>query len=224
MYRRDHITLGDDLRFDLEFELLGATGHSDHDFGTQSTIHDSALFSPYSADSLSQDTDRSMQELMIPPSGSSVGGEAFGLGYGGSSVSGQGDRGSRFESGLFRRDEEDTGLLEDPGFGFDMEGNLIEGTADERASILRSVRTPSIALGELSADRARSISQRGSGRPGIEDAVSLPPAPKSVFRVTLNPADHARQRRPATRLQRLRPLSFVVVLRVEGVVVTPASD
>ena len=171
--RHDNITLRDDPNFDLEFELLGATGHSSHDFGSQPSIHDSALFSPLPLDILSQDSSPSLPGLIIPPSASSIDHGPLGLELRGSSVSGHHDRGSRFESGLFRREEEETGLLEDPGFAFDAEGNLIEGTVDERASVMQSIRTPSVAAGEPSFIDPHSLSQRRDGRPGIEDAVSL---------------------------------------------------
>ena len=109
--------------------------------------------------------DGATAELIIPASASSLSAQPFGLGHGGSSASRDRERGmSRFGGGLYRSDDGDQHVLDDdPGFAFDAEGNLIEGAPEERMSIMRAMRTPSIV--------ARDGSRARSEMPGVSDAV-----------------------------------------------------
>lgn len=124
----------------------------DLDLSFVTSDHDSGGLSPRSVRSSvlgSEHDDPSVAGLIIPPSASSHG-DPFGIGIGGGSrhTSVSASRGmglARYGSDIYRRDEEVEGLLDDPGFGFDADGNMVEGLAEERDAAMRSAHTPAAA-------------------------------------------------------------------------------
>ena len=143
--RRDQITLREDPNFVMDLDMPDFSG-GHFMLNLAGSPHDSGFLSPHSpelAGVVSEHDDTSVHGLIIPPSASSMSGDPFNLGFGGASVSGSHDRGvSQVPSDALHPAGLDEGLLDDPGFSFDAEGNLMEGFPEERASMQRSVQTP----------------------------------------------------------------------------------
>lgn len=149
--KRDQITLREDPNFvlDLAFDLGAGFGANDLDLSSVESFNDSGGLSPNSARSSvlgSEHDDPSVAGLIIPSSGNSTHGDPFSFGVGGGSrhtsiSAGQGPGHSQGRP----RDEELRALLDDPGFGFDDDGNWVNAPAEEHDPAVPSAQTPAAA-------------------------------------------------------------------------------
>jgi len=174
-FRREHIVLQDDPNFALEdifgprrsgfaFELdLPAHGYNMPlpGAGRASLLSSHSLSDEIKIPIPAQD-DTSIHGLVIPPSASTPSVQPFGSNLGGGSSVSRDRMTSRFAgSDMFRLDEGENRMLEDPGFGFDADGNYFEvEQLDQRSA-------PLVSASEA-RERSVAVPQRGVG-----DAVSV---------------------------------------------------
>lgn len=151
--RPDRLQLKDDSQFMLD-NLFNFDSAFEQDLNTSGTSDLYSLLSPRTVISSALGTEHDdLGAIVIPPDSSSLGG-AGGFSLAGSVQGGSG-RGSRMESSMFRREEEEH--LFDPGFAFDDEGNLIDSNpiGAEEAIIqpdLPSLRDPAVLTETAGAD------------------------------------------------------------------------
>ncbi|KAF1348658.1 hypothetical protein BDV97DRAFT_354054 [Delphinella strobiligena] len=151
--RPDRLQLKDDSQFMLD-NLFNFDSAFDHDLTTSGTSDLDSLLSPRTIISSTLGSEHDdLGAIVIPPDSSSLGG-AGGFSLAGSVQGGSG-RGSRMESSMFRRAEQEH--LFDPGFAFDDEGNLIDSNpaGAEEAIIqpdLPSLRDPAVLTENAGAD------------------------------------------------------------------------
>jgi hypothetical protein len=119
-----------------------------------------------------QDQNGGLQDLIISPSSSPAGdGFNIGLGNNGTCASSN-DEGVVGPSEIYRAGPEVAeGLLDDPGFAFDADGNMIDGDPEERDRVARSVRHAS-AESQIASitGAAHELNDREQDAEALEDA------------------------------------------------------
>lgn len=140
--RPDQLVLQEDSNALLE-DILGLDFDPFEDLTTSGSSQASSILSPHCANSSglgSEHADPSIGGLIIPPSASSATGGPGGFSARGSTIGDDNRVTSRFGSAFFIRDE--PGVLEDPGFDFNADGELVDVGSGQQAEREPSVQMP----------------------------------------------------------------------------------
>ena len=166
LYRPDQLNLPDDPAFLPDFDMILDLSmfHTPTD-----TSGSSSSMTPLSFLSSRSSMAREPIEhpvLVLPLADTPLGGDLGGYGFGGDTSSAiktasRAGRGSAFE---------DTGVIEDPGFEFDAEGNLViePAAGGERESPAHSATGPASKLGSDSAISAQVRKEHEAGLQGVQ--------------------------------------------------------
>lgn len=139
--RPDQLMLQEDSNALLE-DILGLDFDPLSGLTTSDSSEFSSVLSPHSTRSSglgSEHADLSIEGLIIPPSASSATGGPGGFSVRGSTFRDDIRGASKFNSTLYARDE--PGILEDAGFDFDAEGELVDHALDQRVVGEPSIET-----------------------------------------------------------------------------------
>ena len=163
LYRSDQLNLPDDPAFlpDLNMNL----DFSVFDISTDTSHQSSSMTPPSYLSNRSSEAREPVEEpaLVFALADHPLGGDFVGFGEDTSSALKPGSRAGG------RSAFEDTGVIEDPGFEFDAEGNLVEvRAAAQRESVAPSATGPASKLGSESAISAQVRQEHEAGLQGAQ--------------------------------------------------------
>ena len=173
MYRPEQLNLPDDPAFLPDFDM--DLDLSMFDTRTNASSYSESLTPPSFLSSRSSVMREPIEDaaLVFPSTNTPLGGDLGGYGFRGDTSSAiktasQAGRASAFE---------DTGVIEDPGFEFDAEGNLvIEHASGERESVVPSVAAPVSKLGIDLAVSTQVRQEHEAGLRGVRACLRQSPA------------------------------------------------
>ena len=177
MYRLDQLNLPDDPAFLPDFDM--DLDLSMFDIQTNASGYSESLTPPSFLSSRSSVAREPVEDhaLVIPSADTPLGGDLGGYGFMGDTSSAiktasRADRVSAFE---------DTGVIEDPGFEFDAEGNLvIEPASGEKKSVVPSVAGPVSKLGSDSAVSTQVHQEHEAGLRSVQACVRQTPVAPGI--------------------------------------------